>query len=272
MENVKYVCGKCRGNGLYREEDRSVGDCCIACKLCGNRYYDSIGRSGVGVAPRKVHFTPAPDQPPDPDHFETERSQNILTGHDRIRIATPKKKEGIMPKGKGICKNCGREKFLLAGLCSVCLKAARGLKGEVRETSLATIKERIENGDIKRGRPGGTKDPVPAASGKEDPATRPVETAPPKHDKPKTEGLMKNKLADLNNHLFAQLERLCDTDLKGDKLQTEIHRSQAITSVAKQIINNGTLVIHAHKAVSDGLIRDGHKMLGMICGGEEGGK
>jgi hypothetical protein len=195
-----------------------------------------------------------------------------LTGHDRIRIATPKKKEGIMPKGKGICKNCGREKFLLAGLCSVCLKAARGLKGEVRETSLATIKERIENGDIKRGRPGGTKDPVPAASGKEDPATRPVETAPPKHDKPKTEGLMKNKLADLNNHLFAQLERLCDTDLKGDKLQTEIHRSQAITSVAKQIINNGTLVIHAHKAVSDGLIRDGHKMLGMICGGEEGGK
>ena len=83
---------------------------------------------------------------------------------------------------------------------------------------------------------------------------------------------MKNKLADLNNHLFAQLERLSSEDLKGEDLQAEIQRSQAVTNVAKQIINNGSLVLHAHKAVSDGLIRDGHKMLGIVCGGEEGGK
>lgn len=81
---------------------------------------------------------------------------------------------------------------------------------------------------------------------------------------------MKNKLIDLNNHLFAQLERLSEEELKGEELQAEIQRSQAVTNVAKQIINNGSLVLHAHKAVSDGLIRNGHKMLGVVCGTEDG--
>lgn len=47
-----------------------------------------------------------------------------------------------------------------------------------------------------------------------------------------------NKLTDLNNHLFAQLERLGEEDLKGDKLKDEISRAKAISSVAKDIITN----------------------------------
>lgn len=58
---------------------------------------------------------------------------------------------------------------------------------------------------------------------------------------------MKNKLVDLNNHLFAQLERLGDEELKGDDLVEEISRAKAITNVAQQIINNGNLVLGAIK-------------------------
>mgnify|MGYP001604021430 FL=1 len=60
---------------------------------------------------------------------------------------------------------------------------------------------------------------------------------------------MKNKLGDLNNHLFAQLERLSEESLKGDKLQEEIGRAHAVTNVAKEIINNGKLILEAKIAI-----------------------
>jgi translation initiation factor IF-2 len=62
---------------------------------------------------------------------------------------------------------------------------------------------------------------------------------------------MKNKLSDLNNHLFEQLERLNTTDLQGDKLSKEIERSKAVTSVAHEIILNGKLTLDAIIAVKE---------------------
>lgn len=62
---------------------------------------------------------------------------------------------------------------------------------------------------------------------------------------------MKNTLGDLNNHLFAQLERLSDEDLKGDALREEIDRAKSVTSVASKIIENGTLVLEAKKMIDD---------------------
>jgi hypothetical protein len=59
---------------------------------------------------------------------------------------------------------------------------------------------------------------------------------------------MKNKLSDLNNHLFEQLERLNDDDLKGEELGQEINRAHAMTNIAAQIINNASLVLKANVA------------------------
>jgi len=58
---------------------------------------------------------------------------------------------------------------------------------------------------------------------------------------------MKNKLSDLNNHLFEELERLNDEELKGEFLKEEIGRAKAIASISEKIIANGNLVLNAIK-------------------------
>lgn len=67
---------------------------------------------------------------------------------------------------------------------------------------------------------------------------------------------MRNGLTDLNNHLFEQLERLNDDELKGEALKEEITRSKSIEDVAKQIINNGRLVLDSQKFIDDRLNAD----------------
>jgi len=71
---------------------------------------------------------------------------------------------------------------------------------------------------------------------------------------------VRNTLGDLNNHLFAQLERLSDEDLKGDQLKEEIVRAKAVTGLASQIIANGTLVLKGRQIQLEyGIEEDGDK-------------
>lgn len=56
---------------------------------------------------------------------------------------------------------------------------------------------------------------------------------------------MKNKLSDLNNHLFAELERLGDEDLEGDALSAEVNRAKSISDISTQIISNASLQLKA---------------------------
>lgn len=58
---------------------------------------------------------------------------------------------------------------------------------------------------------------------------------------------MKNTLGDLNNHLFAELERLGDEGLTGDELNEELTRAESIVRVSNSIISNASLVLQAEK-------------------------
>ena len=72
----------------------------------------------------------------------------------------------------------------------------------------------------------------------------------------------KNKMADLNDHLFIQMERLNDDDLVGDKLKEEIIRAKAVSGIANQVINNARVCIDGMKAFNEGLIKSAPRMLG----------
>ena len=62
---------------------------------------------------------------------------------------------------------------------------------------------------------------------------------------------MKNKFSDLNDHLFAQLERLGDEEMKPEQLALEIDRSRAIALISNQIVSAGTLVLKAQIAIQE---------------------
>lgn len=66
----------------------------------------------------------------------------------------------------------------------------------------------------------------------------------------------KNKLTDLNDHLFAQLERLSDENLTPEQIDKEAKRAKAIVGVADQVVKNASLQVQAAKLISEkGAIR-----------------
>lgn len=62
---------------------------------------------------------------------------------------------------------------------------------------------------------------------------------------------MKNGLIDLNNHLFAQLERLSDEDLNQEQIDREAKRAEAIVAVSEQVVRNADLSLKAARLIAD---------------------
>ncbi|GEL67230.1 hypothetical protein [Marinilactibacillus psychrotolerans] len=57
--------------------------------------------------------------------------------------------------------------------------------------------------------------------------------------------MTKNTLGDLNNHLFEQLERLNDDSLTEEELQQELKRSDAMSKIATNLVNNANTILKA---------------------------
>lgn len=57
----------------------------------------------------------------------------------------------------------------------------------------------------------------------------------------------KSRLVDLNNILFSQLDRISKEGLKGEELREEIDRTKAVSTIARDIIENARLALDAHR-------------------------
>lgn len=52
---------------------------------------------------------------------------------------------------------------------------------------------------------------------------------------------MKNSIDDLNNHLFAQLERLGDEELTAEGIEKECKRAKSISDVASKLLDSASI-------------------------------
>lgn len=64
--------------------------------------------------------------------------------------------------------------------------------------------------------------------------------------------MAKNKLTDLNDHLFMALERLNDEEMSIEKLELEQKRSKAISNISNQIIKTSHLVYKVAVSIGKG--------------------
>lgn len=62
---------------------------------------------------------------------------------------------------------------------------------------------------------------------------------------------MPHKITDLNEHLFAQLDRLDDDTLTPEQIEKEVDRTHAIVAVSEQIIRSANVSLEVAKLVGE---------------------
>ncbi len=80
----------------------------------------------------------------------------------------------------------------------------------------------------------------------------------------------RNKITDLNDHLFEQLEKLSDPDMNDEDLEKEIKRSKAMSGLASNIIGAAKVTVDAMKLIGHGQVR--REDLPLLLSGSKGEK
>ena len=75
---------------------------------------------------------------------------------------------------------------------------------------------------------------------------------------------MRNSLVDVNNYLFEAIERLNDDELTDEQLEREIRRTEAVTKVAKTIVDNTNLALNIKKHLDEYGQGENYQIPGMI--------
>lgn len=75
---------------------------------------------------------------------------------------------------------------------------------------------------------------------------------------------MKNRITDLNDHLFSALERLGDEDLSGDDLAAECKRANAVVDVAGAVLDAGKLALRAAELKAEHGVSSGIELPPML--------
>lgn len=70
--------------------------------------------------------------------------------------------------------------------------------------------------------------------------------------------MAKNKLIDLNNHLFSQLERLNDEELTPEQIDLECKKARAMKAISSEVIKSYKLTLDAVKLASKGDVNPKH--------------
>lgn len=79
----------------------------------------------------------------------------------------------------------------------------------------------------------------------------------------------RNKLSDLNDYLFEQIERINDDELTGCELEEQLKKSKMVVNVANAITRNAAVSLAAYRVFCDtdedpiGLFADRRKALGV---------
>ena len=79
---------------------------------------------------------------------------------------------------------------------------------------------------------------------------------------------MKNKLTDLNNYLFEQIEILNDDELSDEQIDQAIKKAEAITEISKTIIQNSALQLKAVQVAAEYGVIKSDDVRPLLAGGK----